>query len=81
MLIHLEDDTTFNMIVDDAGTLLVVCPRCKKVWTGKLTLAETPDSAQNIDVRHMLQAALQVNPSFLDRVGLDRESISALISY
>jgi hypothetical protein len=37
MLKHMNDGAELNMYVDDRGNLLVVCSKCKNVWTGNLT--------------------------------------------
>jgi hypothetical protein len=45
MLKHLEDKGDLNMIIDDGGNLLIICPKCKTVWHGKFTLAMSPGIA------------------------------------
>jgi hypothetical protein len=42
MLKHLEDEGDLNMIIDNGGNLLIVCPKCRTVWHGKFTPAMLP---------------------------------------
>ena len=42
MLKHLEDEGDLNMIIDDDGNLLIVCPKCRTVWHGRFTPALLP---------------------------------------
>jgi len=77
MLKHMQDDGEFNMLIDDTGTLLIVCSKCKKIWTGKLTLVESPISAKR--VTYMFKTALEINPSLLKNMGIeDVESFTTL---
>lgn len=71
MLRHLADDGDFSMLIDDDGNRLVVCSKCKTLWTGKLSLTETPASANR--ARNMMAAGLKVRPSLLRTVGIDKE--------
>lgn len=75
---HMEDGAECNMLIDDAGTLLVICSKCKEVWADKLALAESPTSVKK--VTYMVNAALEVNPSILMDVGIDTKSIATLRS-
>lgn len=76
MLKHMEDGGEFNMLIDDAGNLLVLCSKCKKVWTGRLAFAESPTSAKQ--AKTMVNAALRKSPSLLRGFGIDAKLISAL---
>ncbi len=76
MLKHMQDGAEFNMLVGDSGDLVVVCSKCKKVWTGKLTLVETPISARKVTT--MFSTALKMNPTLLKDMGMDAESIAGL---
>ena len=77
MLKHIDDEEELNMLIDDTGTLLVICSRCKKIWQGKLTLVESPTSAKK-PTKRMIIDALMAKPSIMKDVGIDIKSISAL---
>jgi hypothetical protein len=72
MLMHMEDKGEFDMFIDDSGNLLVTCPQCPKVWTGKLTLAESEKSVR--EVRSMVNTARRINPSLLQDIGMDAKT-------
>ena len=77
MLKHIDDEEELNMLIDDTGTLLVICSRCKKIWQGKLTLVESPTSAKK-PTKRMIIDALMEKPSIMKDVGIDMKSIAAL---
>lgn len=76
MLKHIEDGADFNMLIEDGGGLLVACSKCKKVWTGTLTLARSPGSTKEVTRR--ITTALGTNPLVLEEFGIDEKTISAL---
>jgi hypothetical protein len=71
MLKHMADDGDFNMLIDDDGDLLVVCSKCKKIWTGKLTLSDNTASANK--AKKMMSAAFITRPSILMDIGIDKK--------
>lgn len=40
MLQHMNDQGDLDLLIDDSGGFLVVCSKCKKVWSGALQLTE-----------------------------------------
>ncbi len=68
MLKHMEDNADLNMLIDDAGSMLVICSKCKRLWTGKLELSESAASDKNI--RQLINTAQAANPSFLEDFGI-----------
>ena len=79
MLKHIDDEGELNMLIDDAGGLLIICSKCKKIWQGKLTLAESSTSAMKATKR-MMEVALTASPSILKSLGMDMKSVGALKS-
>lgn len=79
MLKHIDDEGELNILIDDAGSLLLICSGCKKIWQGKLTLAESSTSAMKATKR-MMESALTANPSILESLGMDMKSVAALKS-
>jgi hypothetical protein len=79
MLKHIDDGADLNMLIDNTGSLLVICSKCKKIWQGNLTLAESPTSAGKA-IRQTMKAALMAKPSLLKDVGINMKSIAALKS-
>jgi hypothetical protein len=77
MLKHIDDEAELNILIDDGGVLLVICSGCKKIWQGKLTLAESPTSVKK-PTKQMMIDALMAKPSLLKDVGIDMKSIAAL---
>jgi hypothetical protein len=77
MMKHIEDEAELNMLIDNAGNLLVICSKCKTIWQGSLTLAESPTPAKKPSKRMMIDA-LMAKPSILKDVGIDMKSIAAL---
>jgi hypothetical protein len=78
MLKHMDDNAELNMLIDNAGTLLVVCSKCGNIWKGNLTLAESANSAKG--VIQLVETAQKINPSVLKDVGINMENISFLKS-
>ena len=77
MLKHLDDGGALNMVIDTAGNLLVICSKCKRIWQGDLTLAESPTAAKNLSKRPMLDT-LREKPDFLKDVGIDMKYLAGL---
>ncbi len=77
MLKHIDDEAELSILIDDGGTLLLICSKCKKIWQGKTILAESATSAKKPTKRMMIDA-LMAKPSILKDVGIDMKSIAAL---
>lgn len=77
MLKHLDDDGDLNMLIDDGGSLIIVCSKCKKIWHDKLTMAESPASAKKVTIR-MMESMLTKKPFLLKQIGIDAQSIAIL---
>ncbi len=69
MLKHMEDNADLNILVDDTGSIVVICSKCKKLWSGKLIFAESITSEKNI--KQLMNTALKVNPLLLKNLGID----------
>lgn len=86
MLIHIEDGATLNILVNDQGVILVICPDCKKVWIGNLTAIDSSIeykgtgmiSAITHDVAEIIRSMMNSNPRLLDQAGLTPDMISKL---
>lgn len=75
MLKHIDDGEELSMLIDNTGGLLVICSKCKKIWQGKLKLAESPTSAGEA-IRQTMKSALMAKPSLLKNIGIDMKSIA-----
>jgi hypothetical protein len=40
MIIHLEDKGEINILIDDNGAMIAICPICKKIWNGQFSIIE-----------------------------------------
>jgi len=69
MLKHMEDAGKCNMLIDNAGELLVICSECKMTWTGKIASADS--SASKKRIAGMINAARRANPSVLKNLDID----------
>jgi len=76
MLKHMEDGGELNVLLDDQGTVLLVCDKCKEVWTGSVTAVQLAHAARA--TKTMLKTAMADNPSVLLDVGLNAESLADL---
>lgn len=48
-LLHHEDGTPLNILVNNAGHMLVICPACKMVWTTQLQPTVFPRTVEGIE--------------------------------
>lgn len=86
MLIHLEDEAPLNAIVNDQGIMLLICPECKRIWTGNLIPAnhsiayKETDLVSGIspDVIEVIRSAMNLNPRLLEEIGLTPNIIARL---
>lgn len=76
MLKHMEDGGELNVLLDDKGTVLLVCDKCREVWAGSVTVVQLAHATRA--AKTMLQAAMADNPSVLLDMGLDAESLADL---
>jgi len=77
MLKHLDDDANLNMLIDDSGTLLVICEKCHNVWKGELALVESPTAAKKLTKRPMSDTLME-KPALLKNLGIDKKYIAGL---
>ena len=78
MMKHMQDGGDLNMLINDAGDLLLICSECKKVWTIKSTLVESPASVKKFE--YMFKTAMSINPSLMKDMGIDAKLITNLKS-
>jgi hypothetical protein len=41
MIVHMEDKGEINILIDDNGAMVAICPICKKIWTGQFSIAKS----------------------------------------
>lgn len=46
MLQHMDDRGDLNILIGDSGEMLVICSKCKKVWSGTLQLNEVNEDME-----------------------------------
>jgi hypothetical protein len=68
----MEDGAKLEVLVSDEGVLLVVCPKCKKLWTCQLKRGKFPTPKRDAGVARMLKETMRRTPSLLKgfKVGL-----------
>lgn len=75
MLKHMNDQGNLNLLIDNSGGLLVVCAKCKKVWSGALQLTEVNTEMEGVERAHassMISALMAQSPApdFLSELNL-----------
>jgi hypothetical protein len=74
MLKHMDDGSELDMLVDDGGNMLLVCSGCKKVWTGKLALAQSDESSESVEAA--FRVAMESRPAVFRDLGIDAEAFA-----
>jgi hypothetical protein len=41
MIIHMQDKGEINILIDDSGAMIAICPICKKIWNGQFSIAKS----------------------------------------
>ena len=75
MLKHLDDKGDLNLFLEDDGSMLVVCSKCKKIWSGRLELNVVTDATNTTDrhnVGRMLATLRTDNTLMMKEIGLDK---------
>lgn len=53
MLQHMDDRGDLNILIDDSGSMLVICSKCKKVWSGTLQLNEVNEDMEGAELENV----------------------------
>ena len=46
MIVHMEDKGEINILIDDKGAMVAICPICKRIWTGQFSISEKETTPQ-----------------------------------
>lgn len=71
VLKHLEDDGDLNLLVDNKGSALILCAKCKRVWFSKFR----PRKEASVKVRRDLSKKLATRSELVDMLRIDLDQV------
>lgn len=81
---HIQSQADISILINDDGSLYIICEQAKKLWAGKLNVVEWPDEDTPTPppggalVQPLRELAIS-NRSFLEEVGMNSEMVNMLI--
>ena len=81
MFKHIQSKSDISILINDDGSLYVICDKAKKFWVGKLEPVEWPENAvtPNENVFRPLRELAISDRSFLEDTGVNSNLINNLL--
>lgn len=80
---HIQSQADISILINDDGSLYIICEQAKKLWAGKLNVVEWPEEAAptppSAEILQPLRELAISNRSFLKEVGMNNDMVDKLL--